>query len=82
MPRLIFIDECEKIKSYICLDKVAVKEYRAGVSNLLLVAGQIFCKNLSQAAIAAVIKVMIACEFLSAKQVLFKEKGFYSASGL
>ena len=41
-PRLIFIDECEKIKLFICLDKVAVKEYRAGVSSLLLVAGQLF----------------------------------------
>ena len=26
-PRLIFIDEYKKIKLFICLDKVAVKEY-------------------------------------------------------
>ena len=27
-PRLIFIDECEKMKLFIYLDKIAVKEYR------------------------------------------------------
>ena len=26
-PRLIFIDKCEEIKLFICLDKVTVKEY-------------------------------------------------------
>ena len=33
-PTLIFIDECEKIKLFICLDKVAVKEYRKIFSSL------------------------------------------------
>ena len=32
-PRLIFIDECKKIKLFICLDKAAVKNYRGKSGN-------------------------------------------------